>query len=570
MTDAKLQSEAQTLIICQLCESNSTVRWKCIACDLLMCDTCTDKIHPKFKLAETHSIIPLKDIGTMIFPVMKLKRIPCRIHDNQTYCIFCQSCDQLVCPVCLSQSHQKHQFLQLEEILKKKIEKIKTFDAQIEYFILPFYQKESEKIEKYFMEVTEHFKDIKFKIATQEEKLITEIKIQKLGMTEELEGRMALIDNFITEKRNNIAKIIENSSVKRECLSDILKKARDVELLHETMKETEKWLSTVNDDTQIRMEDFPRLPSFEFATIKNETIAKLFGFLQCGVQISTKIKKTLSIGISRISKLTVNSRREDIWLSSGYSFETRKYAIHTDLKLLQKVEDKREYNIYDMAPTVNGDLLFTIIELDCYTYIATKDGIEQFRSFSPLFPRAVHISTKGVIYVSLRDNGPIFKTNDKGARKIVIVNFNDKIEIKRFGDKKMLTDVTRIKSDKNGCVYFIDLSSKKSDGRIIAMSPDGLTKWIYEGKIDTDNSFTPTDLVVTKEGKLIVSDMHNFMLHIIDSKGEFIQKLSLKTIGILNSLCIDIDNNDDLYIGCASDKKSPETSKLYVISVTMS
>ncbi|XP_071176306.1 uncharacterized protein [Mytilus edulis] len=319
-------------------------------------------------------------------------------------------------------------------------------------------------------------------------------------MIEELEERMALVDNFITEKRFDIENIIENSSVKRECLSDILRNARDVELSHETMKETEKWLSTVNNDAQIRMEEFPRLPSFEFATIKNETISKLFGCLQCGEQMSTKIEKSLSIGISRISKLCVNSTGNEFWLSSGYSFETRKYDIHTDLKLLQKVQDKKEYNIYDMAPTVNGDLFFTIIELDCNMHIATKDGIQHFRSFSPLFPRAVHISTKGDIYVSLRDNGPIFKTNDKGARKIVIVN-NDKIEIKRFGHKKLLTDVTRIKSDKNNCVYLIDIISKKINGRIIAMSPDGLTKWIYEGKTDTD-SFTPSDLVVTNLGKI--------------------------------------------------------------------
>ncbi|XP_076109323.1 uncharacterized protein LOC143078314 [Mytilus galloprovincialis] len=569
MADAKLQSEAQTLIICQLCESNSTVRWKCIACDLLMCDTCTDKIHPKFKLAETHSIIPLQDIGTSIVSVMKPKRVPCRIHDNQTYCIFCQSCDKLVCPVCLSQSHRKHQFLQLEDVLKNKIEKIKTFDAQIEYFILPFYQKESEKIEKYFIDITEHFKDIRNKIITQEEQLIAEIKIQKLAMIEELEERMALVDSFITEKNVGIANIIENSSVKRECLSDILRNARDVELLHETMKETEKWLSTVNDDAQVRIEDFPRLPSFEFATIKNETIAKLFGCLQRGLQMSTKIEKSLSIGISRISKLCVNGRGNEFWLSSGYSFETRKYAIHTDLQLLQKVQDKKEYNINDMAPTVNGDLLFTIIELDCNMYRSTKDGIEHFHSFSPLFPRAVHVSTKGDIYISLRDQGPIFKTNDKGARKMAIINFNDRIEIKRFGDKKMLTDVTRIKSDNNNYVYLIDIISKKINGRIIAMSPDGLTKWIYEGKTDTD-SFTPSDLVVTNLGKLIVSDMHNSLLHMIDSTGEFIQKFSLITMGILDSLCIDIHNNDNLYIGCASDTKTPDTSKLYVISFTMS
>ncbi|CAG2218691.1 unnamed protein product [Mytilus edulis] len=222
------------------------------------------------------------------------------------------------------------------------------------------------------MEIKEHFKDIKNKIVTQEEKLIAEIKIQKLEMIEELDGRMALVYNCIAEKRIDIANIIEISSVKQECLRYILKNARDVELLHETMKETEKWLSTVNDVAQIRMEDFPKLPSFEFATPKNETIAKLFGILQSDVEIATTVKKSLSIGISRISKLSVHRKSEDLWLSSGYSFETRKYAIHTDLQLLQQVQDKKVYNIYDMASTLNGDLHFTVIELDCNMYITNK------------------------------------------------------------------------------------------------------------------------------------------------------------------------------------------------------
>lgn len=55
--------KAQSPLSCQLCENPNVIKWKCKDCELLMCDICKERIHPRFKLSETHSIISIKDVG---------------------------------------------------------------------------------------------------------------------------------------------------------------------------------------------------------------------------------------------------------------------------------------------------------------------------------------------------------------------------------------------------------------------------------------------------------------------------------------------------------------------------
>lgn len=75
-----------------------------------------------------HNIIPVEDICTPISTIGKQIRIPCKVHDNQIYCIFCKICYELVCPACLLQNHQKHNSLEIEGILKQQFDKLKNFD----------------------------------------------------------------------------------------------------------------------------------------------------------------------------------------------------------------------------------------------------------------------------------------------------------------------------------------------------------------------------------------------------------------------------------------------------------
>lgn len=53
----------QSPIQCQLCEQGAKITWKCLECDLLMCSSCKNNVHPKIKTAKEHMIIGIKEIG---------------------------------------------------------------------------------------------------------------------------------------------------------------------------------------------------------------------------------------------------------------------------------------------------------------------------------------------------------------------------------------------------------------------------------------------------------------------------------------------------------------------------
>lgn len=55
--------QGQVPIQCQLCETDPKINWKCLQCNLLMCSKCKDKIHPKFKSADEHKIVSLKELS---------------------------------------------------------------------------------------------------------------------------------------------------------------------------------------------------------------------------------------------------------------------------------------------------------------------------------------------------------------------------------------------------------------------------------------------------------------------------------------------------------------------------
>lgn len=63
MACSKSFIQGQVPIQCQLCEGDPKINWKCLQCNLLMCSKCKDKIHPKFKSADDHEIVSLKELS---------------------------------------------------------------------------------------------------------------------------------------------------------------------------------------------------------------------------------------------------------------------------------------------------------------------------------------------------------------------------------------------------------------------------------------------------------------------------------------------------------------------------
>ncbi|VDI27926.1 Hypothetical predicted protein [Mytilus galloprovincialis] len=122
---------SQDIIVCGLCEKDSKVKVKCMDCDLYLCQTCKEKGHAKFKNADLHDVVALKDIHSHEAK-SEFKPVQCEEHVKQYSCMYCLTCEQLVCPICISKTHHKHDMGEMETIFKNKFTQVQGFRQKVE------------------------------------------------------------------------------------------------------------------------------------------------------------------------------------------------------------------------------------------------------------------------------------------------------------------------------------------------------------------------------------------------------------------------------------------------------
>ncbi|CAG2215360.1 unnamed protein product [Mytilus edulis] len=128
MADALTNSvirKAQVIQTCQLCKSPS-LKWKCLDCEIFMCDKCKVNVHAIVKTVISHTILDINDAkfsGSSNQLTVDLGHIPCKEHGKQFCCVHCVTCEKLVCPKCLTSSHKGHDVADMET----------TYDERLQY-----------------------------------------------------------------------------------------------------------------------------------------------------------------------------------------------------------------------------------------------------------------------------------------------------------------------------------------------------------------------------------------------------------------------------------------------------
>lgn len=132
MSFSKSIQKAQIPVGCQLCDSGTTIQWKCMDCSLLLCSKCKD-IHLKIKNAKDHRIVDIKEVRIQNESegISNFKEINCQEHDNQTCVFYCKTCEQLICIKCITKNHKGHDAVDEEEY-KAELYKLKEMQKETE------------------------------------------------------------------------------------------------------------------------------------------------------------------------------------------------------------------------------------------------------------------------------------------------------------------------------------------------------------------------------------------------------------------------------------------------------
>ena len=120
---------AQNPKLCDLCKTDIKIKWRCVECNKFICDRCKE-IHLNVQTNIQHQIIDIKSPFQDVQPKIITDNIPCTEHRTKMTCLFCRSCDHLVCADCILSKHNNHKFKPVEQILYEKLDELKGAEAR--------------------------------------------------------------------------------------------------------------------------------------------------------------------------------------------------------------------------------------------------------------------------------------------------------------------------------------------------------------------------------------------------------------------------------------------------------
>ncbi|CAC5411531.1 unnamed protein product [Mytilus coruscus] len=218
--------EAQNPALCHFCEE-SNIKWKCINCDLFLCQLCNSRIHSKIKSSDNHTILNLNECGTQDTAATILKvdlhNMPCTIHSEQKCCVYCNfsECKHPICSECLIESHQKHKFKKLKVVYDSIVSEFSTVKEKIETDI-KWHENERVKYEQLLSDGNKNFQETKDKIIQTEKEMKETISRHARDLLQVLETKWRPLENKIKTELSTITLNKDNLVLRKGMLDDTL------------------------------------------------------------------------------------------------------------------------------------------------------------------------------------------------------------------------------------------------------------------------------------------------------------------------------------------------------------
>ncbi|VDI33927.1 Hypothetical predicted protein [Mytilus galloprovincialis] len=552
---------------CELCETNTHIKWKCVQCNTLMCDQCK-KIHLKVL---THDIVDVKsaEAKTELEHNIITDNIPCQIHKKKLNCMFCRTCDQLVCPDCITDFHKKHDLDSIDKVCDEKKRELKELEYQyINKFTLC--KIEDSKVQDFKTKYKQFLSESVQKIDQQETLIINEVRKYAVALREQLKREKQRIEKSITEKEKNIGKLKETLLNKQSNIHEILESNKAAEVFSANPDFSEKEIPNAS------FMAFPGETKDFIPTNEDvKTISNLFGLLQ---------KTKLPTGLPRINLNVTKSYTTDqyvvertlilddktAWISNCNKSSLYNINIGDTIKTVEDVS----VQVYDMSLTGNNDVFLSLFNKTVISLLTTKTGeIKPFLSVSPLISLGIHVTKHNEIILGVSDRGDAYNLTDESCRKVIIFEMDGKQKQSYEYDKhklRLFTVPFRTTSNVNDDILVLDRTSK-DDGRVVVLNREGQVQWTYQGHPQVnsgDKFFFPIDIVTTSVGHVIVADIDNHALHVLSGEGNLLTCKVMEDQGIIYPTSLDIDIKGQLWMGCYSEDDHRTDAKLHVVKMS--
>ncbi|XP_063431640.1 E3 ubiquitin-protein ligase TRIM71-like [Mytilus trossulus] len=555
-------SIAQTPAVCQFCEESPEIKWKCINCELFLCQLCSSKIHSKSKASMEHEIINLKyfeaeDLATSVRKV-NLENMLCSKHGKQKCFLYCNECRVPACSKCLMEPHKLHDFKPIDEVYNDIVSEMKDLIIKFESH-LKLLRKEKDMQEKILSEGEINFKETRDIILQTEKEMKETISKHAKDILLELEAKWKPNENLMKTELSSMTKDEVETETRKNNLNQILQSHRVADIFS-TSKIFDRSLPKFSTTTK-KTNEAKFIPGNMHVKLGSQMFGDLYSVPDF------EVKHTYQLDDTDLPNTFLFCEDNTAFMGS-YSGLTLQKVTFKNRKI--KVEREVKIAVFDMAWTKDGEILISSAESDLHLY--TKDNkLKTFKSFSPWRTLGVNVTKDNKILVSLVESFFPKPTEDK---RLVIMNQDGDIQHTIDYDKdnqRMFTYPGRIKALKDKIVV-LDLMNKNSEGRVMMIDYGGLLHWTYNGYNNSNSSqakFYPSDCAITSADKILVCDLDNHLIHVLNSAGKIIVCKNVKTLELELPFCLSIDNNDLLWIGCLALKDGKkQNAKISCIKLT--
>ncbi|XP_076099534.1 uncharacterized protein LOC143068995 [Mytilus galloprovincialis] len=549
----------QVLVNCKLCETDRPIQWKCMDCSILMCGHCKDKVHSQFKNALDHKIISREEIG-LHTEELDFTNIKCDEHAGQSSCLYCNTCEVLVCPTCVAKVHKKHDLIEIRDEYKLKVERLKEGQNKIQKSNTNMKAKkddlnklmsaENSKYSKVRQDIYAHEKTVK----EQVEKCFKEL-LNKLEQSHETVlttvksdlNAISIFTNQTEDKINEVQDFIDISNA-----TDFFK----------GVKKMEKSTKIQEPQTKPR---YSSSPKFVPGNINQSNIGSLQddGDLSAEINISLVINDTYQTELEVITNVSPY-HDQSIWISSlKYGVFQRVKPEGTNLKVMSKFNIK----VCGMAVTTSKQLLLCVKGETRLQQISRSGNLtDSVYDVKPLFPNAIHV---------VSDNKLIVGTHDSELKRSAVMIMDKK------GDKEtvyehdqhnqpLFSNPLYITTTRNGNIHVVDRISDYGRGKVVILRQGGhiINQYTGHSIINKSYPFKPVSIVTSSSDNLVVVDIATKNLHILNDNGHFISYFNTKDIGIKHPYSLALNTTGHLYIGCGRAVGShSKEAKLYEINI---
>lgn len=96
----------------------------CEDCGSHLCDDC-ESSHKKMKRFRNHQVVNLDDsTPSLVRKPEAATPMCCRQHGNQPLQVYCKSCHEFVCYICIVENHQKHEYGYIDKSTRVEVERL--------------------------------------------------------------------------------------------------------------------------------------------------------------------------------------------------------------------------------------------------------------------------------------------------------------------------------------------------------------------------------------------------------------------------------------------------------------